>query len=104
MGHRVLRQAVLIVFACSTSVFAQTDLEQLKSKLQQLEQMMQELKSQIVAAEQQQAPPGQIRTQFGGADELDCGATSVRKVGNGRRCLLYDKTLAMDASRLDPES
>ena len=60
MGHRVLRQVFFIVFACSTSAFAQSpDLEQLKSKLQQLEQMMQELKSQIVAAEQQQAPPGQ---------------------------------------------
>ena len=32
------------------------DLNQLKTKLQQLEQMMQELKSQIAAAEQPQAP------------------------------------------------
>ena len=60
MGYRLLRSVLLIVFIGAASAPAQSpDLTQLKDKLQQLEQMMLDLKSQIAAAEQQQAPPGQ---------------------------------------------
>lgn len=47
-------------FVGTVSGLAQSpDLDQLKSKLQQLEQMMAELKTQITAVEQTQKPPGQ---------------------------------------------
>ena len=85
MGHRVLRQVFCIVFVCSTSAFAQSpDLEQLKSKLQQLEQMMQELKSQIVAAEQQQAPPGQPLVASKPEESPGSAAPSNRRAHGGR--------------------
>jgi hypothetical protein len=59
MGYRVLRSVLIVVLAGAACAWAQSpDLTQLKAKLQQLEQMMLDLKSQISAAEQQQAPPG----------------------------------------------
>jgi hypothetical protein len=60
MQHRVFRRVLLGAFFGAISSWAQSpDLDQLKSKLQQLEQMMQELKQQIATVEQAQAPPGQ---------------------------------------------
>jgi hypothetical protein len=60
MKHSVLPTFLLIFAAGAVSGFAQSpDLNQLKTKLQQLEQMMQDLKTQINAAEQSQAPPAQ---------------------------------------------
>ena len=61
MKHSVLR---LLVFGClvggaSVCTWAQQpDLDQLKSRLEQLEQMMQDLRQQINAAEEAQKPPG----------------------------------------------
>src|SRR3954454_13205197 len=60
MGYGALRSVLLIVSIGAASAPTESpNLNQLKDKLQQLEQMMQDLKSQITAAEQQQAPPGQ---------------------------------------------
>jgi hypothetical protein len=60
MNYRSVRYLLLVALVGATSGLAQSpDLNQLKTKLQQLEQMMQELKSQIAAVEQPQAPLAQ---------------------------------------------
>ena len=68
MSHRSPRYLLLIGLVGAISGLAQSpDLNQLKTKLQQLEQMMQELKSQIAAAEQPQAPITQTAAHPGEA-------------------------------------
>jgi len=63
MSHRVPRFVLLLASIAVIGAVAQTtqppDLDQLKTKLQQLEQMMQDLKVQIAAVEQQMGTPGQ---------------------------------------------
>lgn len=52
MKHSVYRYSLPAFFLCAVLAWAQPpDLNQLKSKLQQLEQMMQDLKQQIAEAE-----------------------------------------------------
>ena len=60
MKYATVRFFALALTAGVFCALAQSpDLNQLKTKLTQLEQMMQDLKQQIAAAEQVQAPPGQ---------------------------------------------
>src|SRR3981189_2678461 len=62
MKHRVFQCAALGAFIFVGGSVAQQqpppDLNQLKTKLQQLQQMMQDLQKQIAAVESAQSPPG----------------------------------------------
>src|SRR3954471_16885485 len=62
MSMKGLAVRLILLVACVGTAFAwaqSTDLNQLKSKLEQLDQMMQDLKKQIAAAEAAQQTPGQ---------------------------------------------
>src|SRR6516225_2999219 len=59
MKYATLRTLCIALCVPATSAFAQApDLNQLKSKMQQLEQMMHDLRQEIASVEQSQKPPG----------------------------------------------